>query len=115
MVQQQTKSPSQHVPSTAEHQNRYRGKAKQGQGRAGGGGGRGGGQGRTERSRAGQGAYMVKGMAQLGALGLVHSLEAVSEGHVSWLLVALVGSAVLVLASEVLMHRNGVLYPLQQA
>ena len=91
--------------------------ARPSKGRAGqvGAGDGGGGQGRTERSRAGQGAYMVKGMAQLGALGLVHSLEAVSEGHVSWLLVALVGSAVLVLASEVLMHRNGVLYPLQQA
>lgn len=58
---------------------------------------------------------MVEGLAQLISLGLMHGLEALSKGHVSWLLVALVGAAVLVLASEVLMHRNGVLHPLQQA
>lgn len=58
---------------------------------------------------------MVKRVAQLVALGLVHGLEALSKRYVGRLLVALVGSSVLVLASEVLMHRNGVLYPLQQA
>ena len=72
------------------------------------------GQGRAGQGRAGQ-AYMVKGLAQLVALGLVHGLEALSKGHVGRRLVALVGSAVLVLAGEILMHRNGVLYPLQQA
>lgn len=71
------------------------------------------------RARTGQGKgrvpYMIKGVAQLVTLGFVHGLEALSKGHVAWLLVALVGSAVLVLAGEVLMHWNGVLYPLQQA
>ena len=78
------------------------GKAGQGWGMAG-------------QGRAWEGAYMIKSLAQLVALGLVHGLEALSKGHVAWLLVALVGSAVLVLPGEVLMHRNGVLYPLQQA
>lgn len=58
---------------------------------------------------------MVKGLAQLTALGLVHGLKALSKGQVCRLLVALVGAAVLVLAGQVLMHWDGVLHPLQQA
>ena len=61
----------------------------------------------------GQCAHMVKGLAQLVALGLVHGLEALGEGQVCCLLVALMGAAMLVFACQVLMHRNGVLYPLQ--
>jgi len=43
----------------------------------------------------------------------VHGWEALGEGPLSRLAVALVGAAVLVFACEVLMHRDGVLYPLQ--
>ncbi len=49
----------------------------------------------------------------MAALGFVHGLEALGEGDVPSLAVPLVSTALLVFASQVLMHRNGVLYPLQ--
>ena len=56
---------------------------------------------------------MVKGVAELGALGFVHGLHALRKGEVAWPAVALVGPAGLVLACQVLMHGDGVLNPLQ--
>lgn len=57
--------------------------------------------------------YVVKRLAQLLALGLGHGMEALGEGHLSRLAVALVSTTALVFAGQVLVHRDGVLYPFQ--
>ena len=56
--------------------------------------------------------YMVKGVAQLTALGFVHGLHALGKRQVARPAIALVRPASLVLACQVLVHRNGILHPL---